>query len=242
MRVFRFLVSLVALVFILAGCGKKPAPQPVFTPNPLPLPADFAAAFDAFRPEGTRGWSFTQLTTSKDAVVRERHDAALPEFKRWTLLEKEGRAPTAEETKEYTDLIARRPRSDNAPNVRDQVIRESWVELPATPEGFRPYQFRIRPGGEDDSTAAFMAVVFTFDPRTRAIAEVALRSQEPFKPAFGVRIQEATTRVRYLLPEGDRPVLMRDIEVRVRGKAFGFKSLDRDMTVVYSDYEKPAAK
>jgi hypothetical protein len=242
MRVFRLLVLIAGLVVLVTGCSKKPAPQPVFTANPQPLPADFAAAFDAFRPEGSLGWTFTQVTKSKDAVVRERHDASLPEFKRWTLLEKDGRAPSADETKEYIDLIARRPRSDNAPNVRDQVIRESWIELPATPEGHRAYQFRIRPGGDDDRTAAYMAVVFTFDPHTRAICEVKLHSLEAFKPTFGVRIQEATTRVRYFLPEGERPVLLRDIEVRVRGRAFGFKSLDREMDVVYSDYEKPAAK
>ncbi|MDX2187849.1 MAG: hypothetical protein SFV32_13010 [Opitutaceae bacterium] len=234
----RTLFLALALVLV-AGCSKAPAPQPQYTPTSEPLPADFAAAFDAYRPEGTRGWTFTQETTTAKQRLKEHHDGNLPEFKRWTLLEKDGRAPTAEESKEYNDMIARRPRSDNAPNVRDQVLRDSWRALEDSPDGHKRFHFRLKPGAEDDRSAAFMAVVFQFDPATKSISAVELRSESPFKPTFGVSIQEASTRVRYHAPQGERPVLIRDIDVKVRGKAFGFKSLDQDMNVRYFDYQKP---
>jgi hypothetical protein len=51
-----------------------------------------------------------------------------------------------------------------------------------------------------------------------------------------VDIQEARTVMAYFLPDGDRPTLLKEVTVRVRGRAMWVKSLDQDMTVTYSDY------
>lgn len=244
LRLFRALALSVALAFpalYLAGCRDKKAPQPVYTSNPAPLPEPFAKALDGYRPEGSRGWSFVQETTTRSTKMVERHDASEPEFKSWTLLEKNGHPPTEEETKDYTERLSRQPRSDNAPNVRDQVLADSWTLLPATAEGLERYQFRLKPGAEDDLSAAHMAVIFEFDPKSQTILAVELKALNPFSPTFGVSIDEAQTRVSYSAPKEDAPVLIQDIRVKVRGKAFWFKSLDQDMSVVYRDYSKPVA-
>ena len=51
-----------------------------------------------------------------------------------------------------------------------------------------------------------------------------------------VKIQEARTVMTYFLPEGERPTLLKEVSVRIRGRAMWIKSLDQDMTVTYSDY------
>ena len=40
----------------------------------------------------------------------------------------------------------------------------------------------------------------------------------------------------YSLSGGDTPSLLQAVHMKVRGKAMWFKSLDSDLTVVYSDY------
>ena len=50
-------------------------------------------------------------------------------------------------------------------------------------------------------------------------------------------MDSARTSISYSLPLNDRPSLLQEIEVSIRGRAFYFKSLDSDMTVSYSDYD-----
>jgi hypothetical protein len=46
----------------------------------------------------------------------------------------------------------------------------------------------------------------------------------------------------YSLPTADRPSLLLSVTLKVRGRAFWFKSLDQDMTVTYSDHESAGKK
>jgi hypothetical protein len=61
---------------------------------------------------------------------------------------------------------------------------------------------------------------------------------EPFKPTFGVKIATLKTTMVYSHPDDGTPSLPQKVTTHVRGTAFVFKSLDADMTVVYSDYVK----
>jgi hypothetical protein len=51
-----------------------------------------------------------------------------------------------------------------------------------------------------------------------------------------VKIAEARTVMTYTRPEGGRPSLLKEVAVKVRGRAMWAKSLDEDMSVTYSDY------
>ena len=68
--------------------------------------------------------------------------------------------------------------------------------------------------------------------------DVSALAAEEFSPVFGMKVKEAVTHVRYLLPDGEHPALLDRISTRVRGRAFGFKSLDSELTVTYSDYRR----
>ena len=66
----------------------------------------FEAALKTFRTDAPKGWSFTQ-TTVGDAQSRvERYNAAQPEFNRWTLLQQNGRQPTADEFQDYAEKLS----------------------------------------------------------------------------------------------------------------------------------------
>lgn len=204
------------------------------------LPEDLRAALAGYRAEGSKGWAFTQSTRAAGKSLVERYDPRLPEFRRWTLLQKNGRPPTEKELATYTEQQTRRSRGDTAPNVKEQIDEATGQRV--EDDGTRAHwRFRLRTTDEDDRSAAHMAVTFVLHRPTATIERMELASFEPFKPVTGIAIEQARTVVEYSLPEGERPTLLQRITVTLRGRAWWIKSLDDDMEVVYSDFEPARA-
>ncbi len=206
-----------------------------------PMPPELEKALAAFQAEGTHDWGFTQSTRSADHSLVERFDPSKPRFAQWSLVQKDNRAPTDQETKEYKDMLDRRTRGPTAPNVKNQIRPDTCEPLGIENDRAR-YRFLLNPGGEDDKSAEHMVVTFFLHQPTGTIDRVELASIRPFSPMFAVKIHEARTVILYTLPDDTRPTLLQEITVRVRGRAMFFKSLDRDMTVTYSDYTPPVKK
>ena len=199
------------------------------------VPPELTEALKTFRTEGTWGWGFTQTTVAGEKSTVEHYDPLKPDFARWTLLKKDGKEPTTEETKSYSEKFTRRSRGDTAPNVKDQLNLATCETVNDGPER-GVYRFRLNPGGSEDKSAAFMAATFTLHKLTHTIETVELASLGPFSPVFAVKVQEAKTVMHYSLPTLDRPTLLHEITVRIRGRAMWVRSLDEDMNVTFSDY------
>jgi len=201
------------------------------------VPPALDAALKNFRGDAPRGWSYTQTTTAEGKSTVERHDATKPEFERWSLVQKDGRAPTAAELKDYFDARSRRSRTGTAPKLVDQLLLETIETVAETPER-STYRFRVRPGESRDQTAAFLRATVVLHPPTGTVESFVLASVEPFSPTLGVKISELRTLMTYSLPRGDTPSLPQKVATRVRGTAFWLKSLDAEMIVTFSDYAK----
>lgn len=229
-------MRLLLFVFFVIGVGASLA-------SSAPIPEDLRTALANYRAEGSKGWAFTQSTRASGKSLVERYDPRLPEFRRWELLQKDGRTPTDKERQTYAEQQTRRSRGDTAPNVKEQ-IDEATGEL-IQDDGTRAHwRFRLRTTDEDDRSAAHMTATFVLHRPTSTIERMELASFEPFKPVTGIAIEQARTVVDYSLPEGDRPTLLQRITVTLRGRAWWIKSLDDDMEVVYSDFEaaRPAKR
>ncbi len=200
-----------------------------------PTPPELEAALKDFRAEGSKGWSFTQTTASGDHSRVERFDPLGRNFLQWTLLQQDGHGPTADEIQNYNEHKTRRSSSETAPNVKDQIAPGTCEVLDETPER-GVYRFHLKPGDKSDNSAQFMRVTFTLHRPSSTIEKVELASTGAFSPVFMIQIKEARTVMTYLLPNGERPTLLKEVSVRVRGRAMWVRSLDQDMTVTYSDY------
>lgn len=199
------------------------------------LPAELAAALADFRTEGSKGWAFTQVTEADGKSLIERFDPAQPDFQRWTLLEKDGRPPTAAELVDYREKQTRRTGGLPAPNVKDQ-LNPDGCSLVSEDAIRSVWRCGLVPGAPDDTSAAHMNATFTVHRPTGTIERVELANFEPFSPVFLVRVQEARTVMNYLPPTDEEPTRLDRITMRVRGTAMWFKSLDSDLTVTYRDY------
>lgn len=204
------------------------------------IPAEFEAALKTFRGDPPRGWSYTQTTSAEGKSTVERYDAARPEFDRWKLLQKDGRAPTETELREYADARSRRSRTGTAPKLVEQLDLPTLEKISDDAER-TTFRSRLRPGESRDHTAAFLRATLVLHKATQTIESVELGSVSEFAPTFGVKIASLRTLMTYSLPAADRPALPQKVETRVRGRAFLVKSLDGEMTVVYSDYRHVAS-
>jgi hypothetical protein len=179
------------------------------------VPPELSAALAAFRGDPPRGWSFTQTTAAEGRSTVERCDAAKPEFDRWTLLKKDGREPTPAETREYAEMRSRRSRGGTAPKLTDQFDLNTLAIIRET-DDHATYQLRLKPGEKGDKTAEFLRATVVIHKPSRTIESLELASAGEFHPTVGVTM----------------------VTTRLRGRAFFFKSLDADMTVAFSDYER----
>lgn len=204
-------------------------------------PPELIAALKTFRAEPPAGWSFTQTTSAQGESLVERCDAAKPAFARWSLVQKNGRAPTADEAREYAEVRSRRSRSGTAPKVTDQIDLTS-IALAHEAAERATYHARLVPGENRDTTAAFLRVSIAFHKPTQTIETLELASIEAFSPTLGVRIATMKTTLRYSLPTVEAPSLPLEVTTHVRGRAFWLKSLDADMRVTFSDYVAAAPK
>lgn len=165
----------------------------------------------------------------------ERCDGAKPDFDRWSLVQKDGRAPTADELKDYAEGRSRRSRTGTAPSIVEQFDWPTLEKIGDTPERLT-YRCRLRPGESRDKTAPFLRATIVLHRPTATIESIELANAESFSPTLAVKIAELKTTMTYSLPTADTPSLPQKVATHVRGTAFFFKSLDADMTVMFSDY------
>lgn len=205
------------------------------------VPPELAAALVHFRGDPPAGWSYTQTTSAQDKSTVERFDAAKPVFERWSLVQQDGHAPTADETRHYAEIRSRWSRTGTAPKITDQLDLDS-VEAAGVTGDRATFRSRLRPGESGDKTAAFLRATIVVHTPTQTIESIELVSIGEFNPTVGVKIVEMKTRMTYALPAGETPALPQKVETRVRGKAFWVKSLDADLSVTYSGFTKAAAE
>jgi hypothetical protein len=205
------------------------------------VPRDLELALKGFRSDVPPGWSFTQTTSAEGKSTVERSDAGKPEFDRWTLALKDGRAPAAGDLRDYGDARSRRSRGGTAPRLVDQLDLGS-LETVSGDDVRVTYHCRLRPGETGDKTAAFLRATLVVHKVTHTIEVIELASTSRFSPGFGVSIAELLTRMTYSLPTEGRPSFPQQVATRVRGTAFFFKSLDAEMTVTFGDFIQPVKR
>jgi len=200
------------------------------------LPGAAAAAIEAFRADGARGWAYTQTTVDEGRKTIERFDPGRPELVRWTLIEKDGGVPPAPELQRYRERKARRVLTAGPPPLKNQLALDTAELLEETPTRWR-YRFHLKPGGGDDRAAVHLRAILTISKTAAAIETFALENIEPFSPAFFVKIEDMRTVMTYSLPTAGEPSHLLRVEAHVRGRAV-LKSLEQSVVVTYSDFEE----
>lgn len=204
-------------------------------PHPLAIAA--LAALDGTKEDA---WSYSRTTTQKGVVRIERHDASQPEEARWILVRLNGRAPSASELRDYARDKAKARERRRKESDDDQDIDRSSIRLVSEDGERATFSFRTRGEGKLASAVTehiHGTLVVVKDGAWPERFELA--ANDPIRPIPGVRIDAFRLVMTFQRDRASGDVLPLAIESRIRGRAFGLKSLDDDATVRFSEYVRP---
>ena len=171
-----FLVSLILLLNL--------------TVTPAAVPSLLEAALQKLQADENH-WAYTQTTQvfdrqgePEDGVTVERFDPSLPYDQQWTLLQQDGRAPTAREERAW------RKRKDREMKRREEKSLGEIMDLERAREveryaGQVVFEVPLQPGASRRLPAEKFAVLMAVDESSATLSEFMLKTTDSFR-ALGV--------------------------------------------------------
>jgi hypothetical protein len=198
-------------------------------------PAYVREALSHFSSDAPKGWAYT-LTTTKDGQTSvERYDPSQPVGAQWTLLKRDGRAPTEEEIRRYTQYKTGTTQgSTRAATFEKNDIDFSSMKLVKEDAARAEFESRFREG--DDKMLAHFIVNLTFSKNPAVLEKFTLHLDKPFSPVIGMRMKELFVDMTFSPATAERPSLPLSSTSIFHGRFLLFKSIDEDVRITYSDY------
>jgi hypothetical protein len=199
------------------------------------LPAYFNEALAQFTSDAPRGWAYTLTTTRGSETSVERFDPSRPKGGAWMLLQRDGRAPTAEEIERYLRYKA----SSTPPTARATFekgdLDHGTFMLLREDASTADFRGRFR---EDlkEPLLAHLVLELKLTKQPATVQAFTLRLAGPFSPAMGVKMTALEVAMEFSPPAEGRPALPRESRSRFRGRLFFFKSIEEDLRITYSDF------
>jgi hypothetical protein len=196
--------------------------------------AIFEEAVQALNNNYRQSWAFTETSVETEAVLVGRFDPRRPSGERWTLLSIDDREPTADEIEDYLDDRDDDEGEENTDSVDIMVEDGSLVLLEETNEH---YLYSFTPSGNDEDFMEYVDATIKIVKDGPYIEYIDLQASKPFRPQFGVKVSEFTTRMSFGPAAEGGPIVPRLIDIRIKLRAFVVINVDEKNFISYSDYE-----
>lgn len=196
--------------------------------------AIFEEAVQAINNDYRQSWAFTETSVETDAVLVGRYDPRRPSGERWTLLSIDDREPTADEIEDYLDDRDDDDGEENTDNVDIMVEDGSLVLLEETDDH---YLYSFTPSGNDEDFMEHVDATIKIIKDGPYIGYIDLHASEPFRPQFGVKVSEFTTRLSFGPAAEGGPIVPRLVDIRIKLRAFLIINVDEKNFISYSEYE-----
>ncbi len=194
-------------------------------------------ALGKFSPEVPAGWAYTLTTVrNEEARTTVRFDPAKPPAGQWTLLELNGRAPTAKELTQYA-----RSRTGGGNSAAPQGTFQRGDIDPASitliredaDRGEFQCGFRAEATGAD-KMLGHLQLRLTVNKHTPHVEKFVLALKEPYTPVLGVKMRELLVQMTFTPPAADRPSLPAMNSSHFLGRIF-FIGMEENLTLTYTD-------
>jgi hypothetical protein len=203
------------------------------------VPDYFRAALATFSTEPPAGWAYTLVTVrNDDARTTARFDPARPPAEQWTLLELNGRAPTAKEAAQYT--LARAGAGSSVPQGTFQKgdIDPASVTLVSEDAGRGEFTCRFREAATGaDKMLGHLRLRLTINKLQPHVEKFVLELEDPYSPVLGVRMRELVVRMSFTAPVAGRPSLPAAHASHFLGRIF-FIGMEENLKLTYSDFAR----
>lgn len=212
---------------ILLGVGPATAAMPDYV----------RAALGKFSAEVPAGWAYTLTTVRNDRDrTTARFDPAKPLEEQWTLLQLNGRPPTAKEVAQYA-----RARAGGNSAVPQGTFQKTDIE-PASLELLREdadrgefrCSFRAEALGSD-KMLGHLTLRLTINKRLPHVEKFALELTAPYSPVLGVKMRELLVQMSFSAPTQTEPSLPVVNTSHFAGRIFFF-SIKENLALDYTDF------
>jgi hypothetical protein len=200
------------------------------------MPAHLRTALANFNPGVPAGWACTITTTRNDATLVERFNPSAAAGPQWTLLQYEGRPPTAKEQEKYRQ--SRPPDSPVGPQATftKADIEPGSLRLLREDAEMAEYQgaFRKESTGAD-KMLGHLILRLTVAKRQPHVAAYSLSLADPYSPVLAVKMNELEVKATFAPPGTTSPSLPAAYTSRFKGRMLFFPT-EETLRVVYSDF------
>ena len=204
-------------------------------------PAYVRTALERFSTGLPDGWAYTLTTTRNGRTITERFEPARPAGAQWTLLETEGRAPTAAETEKYLRARGAAPGGMQA-NFEKADIEPGSLVLVQEDADHAEFTAAFRETSTGpDKMLGHLSLRLRVAKRDPHIAGYTLELKEPYSPVLGVKMNTLRVEARFSPPTDGRPSLPVEMTSRFTGRIF-FIPTGEDLQLTYRDVTPPATE
>lgn len=193
------------------------------------------AALHDFNPGMPASWAYTLTTVRNNRAITERYDPTRPPAGKWSLLEMDGRPPSAAEQEKYLRARTTGPGGTQANFTRADIDPGSLtlVQEDADHAEFTA-AFREAATGAD-KMLGHLTLRLKVDKHRPHIVSYALELKEPYSPVLGVNMNELRVEVRFSPPAEGRPSLPLAMTSHFAGRIF-FIPTGEDLRLTYRDH------
>jgi hypothetical protein len=210
-------------------------------PGRAEMPDYVRTALNTFSAEPPAGWAYTLTTVRNgEAQATARFDPTKPADEQWTLLELNGRPPTAGESAQF----ARSRADDTTPGsakgaFQKRDIDPASVTLLAENPDRGEFRCRFRPEAAGaDKMLAHLVLRLTVARRAPHVEKFVLELEEPYSPILGVKMRELRVEMNFTPPAAERPSLPAKQSSHFLGRIF-LIGTEENLVLTYTDFAKP---
>jgi len=214
----------------------------------LPLHAaagDYSAllgkATDALDSDYASDWAFTETSVDSEIMTVARFDPSAPDGKRWHLLTVNGRNPTATEVADFREERAEDFPEDGADddpgNDVEAMVQPDSLSLIEETDDYWLFNFLPAEDEDDEGILEHVDATLKIVKGGPYMEFISLQSNKPFRPQFGVKISNLTTRLVFGPAAMNGPIVPVSVDIRIKARAFLAISIDETVSISFSDYE-----
>jgi hypothetical protein len=198
------------------------------------MPEYVREALTKFSPEAPKGWAYTlTIVRNNEARTTARFDPALPPATQWTLLDLNGRPPTASEAAQYAQAGGS---TTPQGSFKKADIDPASVSLVKEDADRGEFKCTFRPeAAEADKMLGHLTLLLTVNKRQPHVEKFALSLNEPYSPVLSVKMHELLVQMSFTAPGADRPSLPVTSTSHFLGRIF-FISTEENLVLTYSDF------
>lgn len=200
------------------------------------LPAYLQQALAHFNPVIPPEWAYTITTVRGSESSVERFDPSLPVERQWTLVQRNNRPASPEDSARSNSYRTSTSANPHAAFNRNDIDLDS---LQLISEGQEHALFRTR-FREDikDPLLHQLELQLSVSKSRATVEQFHLVLMAPYSPVLTVKMLELRVDTSLSHPTADRPALPIRVDSRFRGRIFLFKSIEEDVRTSYSDFTR----